>query len=282
ARATGAAPGIKSIWIPLVGSEEDPTSPQEILQENPVRLNCYSLPGIDDLFDQHQGLSVYLKIDLRSGYHQLRVKDEDIPKTAFRTRHVIDSQGTHVDPAKIEAVKNWAYSTTPTEILEKARRNTYSNCYHASIKALYGQKCRSPVCWAEVGDVQLTRLEIICETTEKIVQIRQRLQAARDQQRSYTNVRQKPLEFHVGDRVMLKCHLVKVSSDLESEESLIPELWLDDKLNFVEEPVEIIDLEVKQLKQSPMPSHKLPPFKTTILAIKTHPIAALSHYSYYP
>ncbi|GKD30583.1 putative reverse transcriptase domain-containing protein [Tanacetum coccineum] len=49
--------------------------------------NCYPLPKIDDLFDQLQGLSVYSKIDLRSSYHQLRVKDEDIPKTAFRTRY---------------------------------------------------------------------------------------------------------------------------------------------------------------------------------------------------
>ncbi|GKG26982.1 putative reverse transcriptase domain-containing protein, partial [Tanacetum coccineum] len=49
--------------------------------------NRYPLPRIDDLFDQLQGSSVYLKIDLRSGYHQLRVRDEDIPKTAFRTRY---------------------------------------------------------------------------------------------------------------------------------------------------------------------------------------------------
>ncbi|GJV54416.1 hypothetical protein Tco_1450157 [Tanacetum coccineum] len=165
--------------------------------------NCYPLPRIDDLFDQLQGSSVYSKIDLKSGYHLLRVRDEDIPKTAFRTRyghyefqvmpfgltnapavfmdlmnrvckpyldkfvivfiddiliysrnkeecanhlriilellkkeklyakfskcdfwihivqflgHLIDSQGLHVDPAKIEAVKNWASPTTPTEI----------------------------------------------------------------------------------------------------------------------------------------------------------------------
>nr|GEV39047.1 ribonuclease H-like domain-containing protein [Tanacetum cinerariifolium] len=89
--------------------------------------NRSPLPRIDDLFDQLQGLSVYLKIDLRSGYHQLRVKDEDIPKTVFRTRyehyefkflgHLIDNQGIHVDPTKIEAVKNWASSTTPTEVI---------------------------------------------------------------------------------------------------------------------------------------------------------------------
>nr|GEV87310.1 putative reverse transcriptase domain-containing protein [Tanacetum cinerariifolium] len=86
---------------------------------------------------------------------------------------------------------------------------SYNNSYHASIKAapfeaLYGQKCRSPVCWAEVGDVQLTGPEIFCETTKKIVQIRQCFQAARDWQRSYANMRRKPLEFQFEYRVMLK------------------------------------------------------------------------------
>ncbi|GJS67461.1 putative reverse transcriptase domain-containing protein [Tanacetum coccineum] len=81
---------------------------------------------------------------------------------------------------------------------------SYNNSYHASIKAtpfeaLYGRKCRSPVCWAEVGDAQLTGPELIHETTEKIVQIKQRIQAARDRQKSYADVRRKPLEFQVGD-----------------------------------------------------------------------------------
>ncbi|GKA55933.1 putative reverse transcriptase domain-containing protein [Tanacetum coccineum] len=88
--------------------------------------NRYSLPRIDDLFDQLQGSSVYSKIDLRSGYYQLRVYEEDIPKIAFRTRyghyevqflgHVIDSKGIHVDPSKIEFIKDWAAPKTPTEI----------------------------------------------------------------------------------------------------------------------------------------------------------------------
>ncbi|GKB72038.1 putative reverse transcriptase domain-containing protein [Tanacetum coccineum] len=135
--------------------------------------NRYPLPRIDDLFDHLQGLRVYFKIYLRSGYHQLRVREEDILKTVFRTRydhyefqvmpfgltnvpaseeehaehlklilellkkeelyakfskcefwpskvqflgHVIDSEGIHVDPAKIESIKDWASPKTPTEI----------------------------------------------------------------------------------------------------------------------------------------------------------------------
>ncbi|GKE41437.1 putative reverse transcriptase domain-containing protein [Tanacetum coccineum] len=86
---------------------------------------------------------------------------------------------------------------------------SYNNSYHTSIKAapfeaLYGRKCRSPVCWAEVGEAQLTRPKIIHETTEKIFKIRDRMQAARDRQKSYADQRRRPLEFEVGDRVLLK------------------------------------------------------------------------------
>nr|GEU36368.1 putative reverse transcriptase domain, ribonuclease H-like domain, aspartic peptidase domain protein [Tanacetum cinerariifolium] len=86
---------------------------------------------------------------------------------------------------------------------------SYNNSYHASIKAapfeaLYGRKCRSPVCWAKVGQTQLTDPEIVQETTEKVIQIKQRMQAACDRQKSYADLKRKPMEFQVGDRVMLK------------------------------------------------------------------------------
>ncbi|GJW56441.1 putative reverse transcriptase domain-containing protein [Tanacetum coccineum] len=71
-------------------------------------------------------------------------------------------------------------------------------------KALYGRKCRSPVCWTEVGEAQLLGPELIQETTEKIVQIKKIMQAARDRQKSYANLKRKPMEFQVGDKVMLK------------------------------------------------------------------------------
>ncbi|GKG47730.1 putative reverse transcriptase domain-containing protein, partial [Tanacetum coccineum] len=86
---------------------------------------------------------------------------------------------------------------------------SYNNSYHTSIKAasfeaLYDRKCRSPVCWIEVGDSQLTGPEIVQETTDKIIYIKNRVQAAHDLQKSYVDSRRKPLEFQVGDKFMLK------------------------------------------------------------------------------
>nr|GFA58689.1 retrotransposon protein, putative, Ty3-gypsy subclass [Tanacetum cinerariifolium] len=79
--------------------------------------NRYPLPRIDDLFDQLQGSSVYSKIYLRSGYHRLRVREQDVPKTKVQfLGHVIDSRGIYVDPAKIETIKDWASPKTPTKI----------------------------------------------------------------------------------------------------------------------------------------------------------------------
>ncbi|GJR73744.1 putative reverse transcriptase domain-containing protein [Tanacetum coccineum] len=86
---------------------------------------------------------------------------------------------------------------------------SYNNTYHSSVicapfEALYGRKCRSPILWAEVGEGQLIGHEIVQETTEKISQIKDRLKAARDRQKSYADKRRKPLEFSVGDQVLLK------------------------------------------------------------------------------
>jgi hypothetical protein len=86
---------------------------------------------------------------------------------------------------------------------------SYNNSYHASIKAapfeaLYGRKCRSPICWDEPEDRLLTGPEIIQETTDKILRIKEHLINARSRQKSYADNRRKPLEFEVGDSVMLK------------------------------------------------------------------------------
>nr|GEU98084.1 reverse transcriptase domain-containing protein [Tanacetum cinerariifolium] len=186
---------------------------------------------------------------------------------------------------------------------------SYNNSYHASIKAapyeaLYGRKCRSRVCWSEVGDSQLTGPELIRETTEKIIQIKNRLLTARSRQKSYADRRTKPLEFKVGDMVLLKvspwkgavrfgkrrklspryirpfkilarvgpvAYTLELPEELKGIHStfyvsnlkkclaegdivvLMEEIQLDDKLHMIEESVEIVDREVKRLKQSRIP-----------------------------
>ncbi|GKB06728.1 putative reverse transcriptase domain-containing protein [Tanacetum coccineum] len=118
---------------------------------------------------------------------------------------------------------NWHNGEVDETILEgsslKTSEFSYNNIYHTSIKAapfeaLYGRKCRSPICWAEVGDAQLTGPEIIRETTEKIIQIKHRLQASRDRQRSYADKRRKPLEFQVGDKILAKVGTVAYRLEL--------------------------------------------------------------------
>ncbi|GKC92789.1 hypothetical protein Tco_1158231, partial [Tanacetum coccineum] len=74
----------------------------------------------------------------------------------------------------------------------------------APFEALYGRKCRSPVLWAEIGESSLIGPKLVQETTNKVVLIKEKLKAARDRQKSCADNRHKPLEFEVGDRVMLK------------------------------------------------------------------------------
>ncbi|GKC87127.1 retrovirus-related pol polyprotein from transposon TNT 1-94, partial [Tanacetum coccineum] len=190
---------------------------------------------------------------------------------------------------------------------------SYNNSYHASIKAapfeaLYGRKCRSPMCWAKVGQVQLIGPELVQETTERIIQIKQRIQITRDRKKSYADLKRKPMEFHVGDKVMLKVspwkgvvhfgkrgklnpryvgpftvlkkvgavayklelpqepsrvhntfHVSNLKKCYSDDPLVIPleGLQVDDKLYFVEEPVEIMDHEVKQLRRSRVPIIKV-------------------------
>ena len=81
----------------------------------------------------------------------------------------------------------------------------YNNSYQASIQmALYGRLCRSPICWTEVGESSITGPDLIKDTSEKVSLIRQRLLTAPSRQKSYADVRRRPLEFKVGDPVFLK------------------------------------------------------------------------------
>ncbi|GKE73526.1 putative reverse transcriptase domain-containing protein [Tanacetum coccineum] len=86
---------------------------------------------------------------------------------------------------------------------------SYNNSYHliircAPFEALYGRKCRLPVLWVEIGEGSLIGPVLVLETTDKVVMIKEKLKATRDRQKSYADKRRKPLEFEVGDQVLLK------------------------------------------------------------------------------
>ncbi|GJR43129.1 putative reverse transcriptase domain-containing protein [Tanacetum coccineum] len=228
------------------------------------------------------------------------------PETDGQSERTIQTLEDMLRACVIDFGKGWVKHLPLAEF-------SYNNSYHASIKAapyeaLYGRKCRSPVCWAEVGEAQLTGPELIQETTEKIVLIKQRMQAAQDRQKSYADRKRKPMEFEVGDRVMLKvspwkgvvrfgkrgklnpryvgpfkvlAKVGKVAYRLELPQELsrvhhtfhvsnlkkcyadepivmpLEGIHVDDKLQFVEEPVEIMEREIKRLKRSRIPLVKV-------------------------
>ncbi|GKB77345.1 retrovirus-related pol polyprotein from transposon 17.6 [Tanacetum coccineum] len=103
-----------------------------------IMKNRYPLPRIDDLFDQLQGSSVYSKIDLRSGYHQLRVREEDIPKTAFKTRY------GHYELQRF--IKGFSKVAKPmTKLMQKKVAFEWGNKQEAAFQTLKNKLCSTPI-----------------------------------------------------------------------------------------------------------------------------------------
>ncbi|GJQ97323.1 putative reverse transcriptase domain-containing protein [Tanacetum coccineum] len=103
----------------------------------------------------------------------------------------------------------------------------YNNSYHSSVQcalfeALYGRKCRPPILWAEIKESRLIGPELVQETTDKVVLRKEKVKAVRDRQKSYTYNRCKPLEFKVGDRVLLKVSPWKGMIQLRKKGKLSP------------------------------------------------------------
>ncbi|GJZ53994.1 putative reverse transcriptase domain-containing protein [Tanacetum coccineum] len=263
----------------------------------PVSIICDRDPRFASHFWRSLQKALGTNLDMSTAYH---------PQTDGQSERTIQTLEDMLRACAIDFGKGWVNHLPLVEF-------SYNNSYHASIKAapfeaLYGRKCRSPVCWAEVGQVQLTGPEIVQETTEKIIQIKQRMQAARDRQKSYADLKRKPMEFQVGDKVMLKVspwkgvvrfgkqgklnpryvgpfkvleqvgsvayklelpqelsrvhntfHVSNLKKCYADEPLAVPldGLHFDDKLQFVEEPVKIMDREVKQLRRSRVPIVKV-------------------------
>ncbi|GKC34707.1 putative reverse transcriptase domain-containing protein [Tanacetum coccineum] len=263
----------------------------------PVSIICDRDPRFASNFWRSLQKALGTNLDMSNAYH---------PQTDRQSERTIQTLEDMLRACVIDFGNGWVRHLPLVEF-------SYNNSYHASIKAapfeaLYGRKCRSPVCWAEVGQVQLTGPEMVQETTEKVIQIKQRMQAAHDRQKSYADLKRKPMEFQVGDIVMLKVspwkgvvrfgkrgklnpryvgpfkvlekigtvayklelpqelsrvhntfHVSNLKKCYSDEPLAVPleGLHVDDKLRFVEEPVEIMDQEVKRLKQIRIPIVKV-------------------------
>ncbi|GKA67779.1 reverse transcriptase domain-containing protein [Tanacetum coccineum] len=133
------------------------------------------------------------RLDMSMAYH---------PQTNGQSEHTIQTLEDMLRACVLDFRGSWDVHLPLVEF-------SYNNSYHASVRcvpfeALYGRKCCSPIMWAEVGEGQLIGPELVQETTEKISQIKDRLKVVRDRQKSYADKRRKPLEFSVGDHVLLK------------------------------------------------------------------------------
>ncbi|GJZ45533.1 putative reverse transcriptase domain-containing protein [Tanacetum coccineum] len=235
----------------------------------PVSIICDRDPRFASNFWRSLQNALGTNLDMSTAYH---------PQTDGQSKRTIQTLEDMLRACAIDFGKGWVNHFPLVEF-------SYNNSYHASIKAapfeaLYGRKCRSPVCWTEVGEAQILGPKLIQETTEKIIQIKQRMQAARDRQKSYADLKRKPMEFQVGDKVMLKVSpwkgvvcfgkrgklnpryvgpfkVLEKVGEVAYKLELPDGLHLDDKLHFVEEPVEIVGREVKRLKRSRIPLVKV-------------------------
>ncbi|GJW85509.1 putative reverse transcriptase domain-containing protein [Tanacetum coccineum] len=230
-----------------------------------------------------------IQLDMSTVYH---------PQTDGQSERTIQTLEDMLRACVIEFGGSWDVHLPLAEF--------YNNSYHSSIRcapfeALHRRKCRSPILWAEIREGSLIEPELVQETTDKVVVIKERLKAARDRQKSYADNRRKPLEFEVGDRVLLKIspckgvihfgkkgklapryvgpfeiferigpvayrlrlpeelsgvhdtfHVSNLKKCLADANLHVPldEIQIEKTLCFVEEPVKIMDREIKRLKRS--------------------------------
>ncbi|GJZ65787.1 putative reverse transcriptase domain-containing protein [Tanacetum coccineum] len=201
------------------------------------------------------------RLDLSTSYH---------PQTDGQSERTIQTLEDVLRACVIDFGGSWDVHLPLAEF-------SYNNSYHSSIRcapfeALYGRKCRSLVLWAEIREGSLIRLELVLETTNKMVLRKEKLKAARDRQKSYPDKRRKPLEFEVGpfeilESIGLVAYRLRLPEELNSVHDTfhvsnlkkcladanlhvpLDEIKVDKTLCFVKELVEIMDREIKKLKR---------------------------------
>nr|GEU42056.1 putative reverse transcriptase domain-containing protein [Tanacetum cinerariifolium] len=233
----------------------------------PVSIICDRDPRFASNLWRSLQKALGTSLDMSTAYH---------PQTDRQSERTIQTLKKIQCACVIDFGKGWVNHLLLVDFSNK-------NSYHASIKAapfkaLYGQKYRSPVCWAEVGEAQLIGPELVQEITEKIIQVKQRIQTAHDRQKSYVDLKCKPMEFQVEDKVMLKVlpwkgvvrfgkrgklnsRYVRLFKVLEKVKSVAYKVELPQELsrvhNTFHESIEIMDRKVKRLKRSRIPIVKV-------------------------
>ncbi|KAD4981862.1 hypothetical protein E3N88_18533 [Mikania micrantha] len=191
---------LNRLWIPN-------RSDLRVMILDEAHKSRYSIhPGADKMYQDLRAL--YWWPGIQHGIPLSIISDRDARFTARFWESLHEAFGTRLDLYRLSSSNGWSNGADDSNI---GRHVEFScnNGYHASIgmapfEALYGRKCWSPICWTKVGESQITGSEIIQETTNKIRQIRDNLLAAHSRQKSYADKRRKPLEFEVGDMVLLK------------------------------------------------------------------------------
>ncbi|KAJ0777109.1 putative nucleotidyltransferase, Ribonuclease H [Helianthus annuus] len=180
--------------------------PLDIISERDARFSSH--------FWKTMQSTLGTQLNLSTAYH---------PQTDGQSERTIQTLEDMLRACVIDFGGNWDSHLPLIEF-------SYNNSHHASInmapfESLYGRKCFSPVCWNETGEAQLTRPELVLETTDKIKKIHDNLVTARSRQKSYADMRRKPLEFQIGDRVLLKVSPWKGVVRFGKKENLHLDMW---------------------------------------------------------
>ncbi|GJW76541.1 putative reverse transcriptase domain-containing protein [Tanacetum coccineum] len=219
---------LDQIWVPLKGDV------RTLIMDEAYKLKYSLHPGADKMYYDLRDRLYLNEIVARYGVPISIISDHDSRFTSRFWQSMQEALGTRLD---------------------------MSMAYHPQTDGQ--ESCRSPIMWAKVGEGQSIGPELVQETTEKISQIKDRLKTARDHQKSYADKRRKPLEFSIGDYVLLKVSPWKDFAD--QHYNPLDESNVDASLNFMDEPVEILEREFKKLSGVELPSSRFGEIRNVVL-----------------